>query len=93
MTLESIGLITFDAISNFKLSPLPKKVEASYFGKSVILDLGVKNPHELQVGDAFFTDTGFELSRICTPEPIEGFYPIVTEWWKNEHGYKLSLET
>jgi len=81
--LESLGLIRFDNISGFTRLRLPKLVTASYFGRSVELGLPLEEGNAIEMGKVMPTQAGLELSMVCSPKPVEGFFDYAIGQWKD----------
>ena len=81
--LQSLGLVT---ISNFgyALHRLPKLVTASYCGRSITLALANDSDNKLKEGKVLFTQSGYELARICEIVPVDGFFDYVYDIWASE---------
>ncbi len=84
--LESIGLIQFNEITNYQRIKLPKKINLSYYGQTVLLDLKKDTDNVLQIGKAMLTKIGQELAPICRSSPEPDFFEYICDKWKKE-GY------
>jgi hypothetical protein len=82
--LESIGLIQFDHLSGFKRVRLPKKGNAIYYGKPVLLEFQNEKNNELNTGKVLLTKIGQELVPICGSTSDREFYEYICERWKKE---------
>ena len=80
--LESIGLIQFGGVADFKLIGLPKRFAVSYYGKLLSLEIPEDANNELKTGKVLLTKIGQELAPICGSKPVESFYEYVKEQWK-----------
>ena len=80
--LESIGLIQFEGIADFRHLKLPKRFAVSYYGKLLYLEMPQDANNELNTGKVILTKIGQELAPICGSAPVEGFYEYVKEQWK-----------
>lgn len=81
--LESIGLIRFDLLTEFRASKLPKRLVVQYYGNR--LELRFDQPdgeNELRLGRVFLTKIGQELARVCNSAPVPGFLDHVRKEWK-----------
>ena len=58
-----------------------EKKKALYFGKSINLENHIPNKHFANVGDVSLTKSGLELSKICEPTEVKGFYEYSTKEW------------
>ena len=81
--LESIGLITFNLLSNYEIKDRKKPVIATY-GKTEIKIEFPEGKTELNLGHALFTTTGEELSRMCTFVQVQSFPEYLKEKWTAE---------
>ena len=88
--LDAIGLISFQAYSQYGRNNLPKTFLVAYFDDVICLQF----PNETNVlatGKVVFTQIGEQLSSICVVEPIEGFIDYVLTKW-TERGIKSSSQ-
>jgi hypothetical protein len=88
--LDDVGLINFDAISGFILRKLPKRIEVSYYGQLLLVELRNETDNNLNVGVVTLTNTGLELSKICGSRPVDGFFDHIVKVWTSK-GLILSL--
>jgi hypothetical protein len=84
--LESIGLIQFNEITNYQRIRLPKKINLSYYGQTILLDLKKDTDNVLQIGKVMLTKIGQELAPICRSSPEPHFFEYICDKWKKE-GY------
>ena len=82
--LESIGLIRISSAISFVLSELPKRVTASYHGRSVQLTLPKDTSNTLDVGQVIMTSSGLQLSRIVKCDPVDGFFEFIYDSWEGK---------
>ncbi len=80
--LESIGLVQFHNITGFLKQNLPKKLNVSYYGRALTLEIPQDADNTLQIGKVFLTRTGQELAPICGSKPVDGFLEYVKDQWK-----------
>lgn len=80
--LQSIGLIQFEALSEYGRIELPKRISVHYYGRQLRLDLPKEAGNELQIGHVILTKIGQELGPICNSKPVEGFWEYVEDRWK-----------
>lgn len=90
--LDDIGLISFNPISGFQLTKLPQRILASYYKIPMGIEFKKPDDNNLGIGKILFTNTGEQLSLICGPQPIDGFYDYVIESWV-KNGLILSSPT
>ena len=81
--LAAIGLIRLDAFAGFKIGHMPRVVKLSYFGTSVLVDLG-KDDSMFPLGIAVLTKIGQEFASVCNPKTVPDFLEYVREKWTNE---------
>jgi hypothetical protein len=82
--LDAIGLIRFDPANGFQFlrtSALPL-VGWYYNNQPIVITSQNNNP--IEIGKAIFTQTGRELSQVCTAEPIEAFFKYVFDYWSSK---------
>ena len=80
--LESIGLVQFERVGDFKRVNLPKTVVVHYYNKPLFLELHKESANELKTGKIRLTKIGQELAPICGSKPVDGFYDYVKDQWK-----------
>jgi len=85
--LESIGLIQLSSEGFQERFP---KHPVSYFGKE--LDLQCKHPpsYAFLTGYVQLTRVGEELMPICGATPVEGFFELMLDYWKNQYWITVS---
>ena len=84
--LESIGLIQFNAVSEYTWLKLPKKLAVSYYGTPTVLEFQYEAENQMNLGHVLFTKIGEELAPICGSQPDAEFQEYVLNKWK-EMGY------
>ena len=82
--LDNIGLITFESISGFARTMLPKTMVVEYFGSPINLEFPKDKENTLELGQALFTSVGMELSPICGSTPSNEFFDYTVEKWVRE---------
>lgn len=81
--LESIGLIHQEHHFNGYVNDnTPKRFTASYFGRSLNLDIKKQKENKIEVGQVILTKVGLELASICHTQEVDGFFDYVKEKWK-----------
>lgn len=80
--LETIELIQFERLSDFKRIGFPKRFAVYYYGTPLYLEMSADANNELKTGKVSLTKIGQELAPICGSRPVEGFYEYVKEQWK-----------
>jgi uncharacterized protein DUF2806 len=81
--LQSIGLITFSSTSSIAETDLPKEFMATYYDRTIKLEMPSNSENLLSVGEVLLTKAGFEIAPICGSRPVEGFFDFVSETWKS----------
>ena len=79
--LEGAGLIQMYATGLVRIN-IDKSFTLRYYDRLLRLTFPNEEGNTLNVGDVDFTTSGRELSAICAASPVEGFWEIVTERWK-----------
>ena len=79
--LESIGLVQFNHLSEFKRIKLPKRFSLHYYTKPLMLEMPKDADNELNIGHVLLTKVGRELAPICGSSPVEGFWDYVRDRW------------
>lgn len=84
--LESIGLITFDFLSGYILTGLPRVVTVHYYGQSILIKFGADVDNTLALGSVMMAQPGRELTLISGSVPVEGFLEFTIKHWTSK-GY------
>ena len=79
--LESIGLVQFNNLSEFRRIKLPKRFSLHYYKKPLMLEMPKDADNELNIGHVLLTKIGQELVPICGSRPVEGFWDYVRDRW------------
>jgi hypothetical protein len=79
--LNSIGLITFDNVVEFKKLGFPNKFSINYYGEFLYLTMPKDSDNELAIGKVILTKVGEELAPICVSQPIAGFIEYLKGKW------------
>jgi hypothetical protein len=82
--LDDIGLASFEGVSGFKRTGLPKRVTISYYGIFLNVELEKETDNDLEIGRVLLTKTGQQLAPICGSNPVDGFQNYVIERWINK---------
>jgi hypothetical protein len=78
--LDEIGLLTYESLSGFALTKMPKTITMNYHGQ--VLELAfAQEGAQLSVGHVLLSKVGQELASICQPVPLEGFLDFVVGEW------------
>jgi hypothetical protein len=80
---ESLGL-TKMSLDGFTIRNQPEHVVATYFGSKIKLTLSRKQQEYFDIGEVMLTHAGWELARVCTPRPVEGFLEYVLKNWEEK---------
>ncbi|HHX8554618.1 TPA: DUF2806 domain-containing protein [Vibrio alginolyticus] len=72
--LDSIGLISFESVSGYRRTHLPKQTVFFYFGLPTLFEFRKDNDNEFQLGKVLLTRAGRELVSICGANRSQGFY-------------------
>jgi hypothetical protein len=78
--LESIGLISIQAISNFARTTLSKSFLTFYYGKPIFLEIPDER-HKLNVGHAMLSSAGEQLVGVCGSKPNLLFFQHIIQRW------------
>lgn len=77
--LDTIGLISFEFTSGYRIQQFRKRTVVHYFGRPTIIEFPADHDNDLQIGKALFTQAGKELVNICGAQQNEGFYQYAVE--------------
>ena len=80
--LQSLGLIRLD-MTGVGLTVNSKKLDARYFDEKVQITLPKDKSNSLDVGTVMLTRAGYELSQVCNPEPVDGFFDFAYKKWSS----------
>ena len=86
--LDSIGLVSFDAIGTFIRSDFPKFIHVFYYGTPVTIEFPA-DKNTLQLGKVTMTRIGMELAPIAGATRSNEYFQHVLEKWGREN-YILS---
>ena len=79
--LDSIGLIQFGGVMSM-IARVPKRCRTSYYGRDLVLEMPKESDNDLEIGFAVLTQVGRELAPICRAGPVDGFWELVKDRWK-----------
>lgn len=82
--LDSIGLISFESLTGYKIGNLSQTTVAVYKNTSFVLKFQKENNNEINIGKVLLTNIGEELASICVPETITNFDQYIVEEWKKK---------
>lgn len=82
--LESLGLIQFNHMSDFRGLRLSKTFTVFYYGQPVQLVLPKDSDNELELGHVLLTRAGQQLAPVCGSKPVDGFFEYVKERWATQ---------
>jgi len=81
--LAGIGLLDFNSISAFSQRGVPELLVVSYQGRELALVFeGGAKKRSLNIGKVLLTQVGQELSSVCSPEVVDGFFEYVQKRWE-----------
>jgi hypothetical protein len=93
--LESVGLIQFNPLTNYRLVirlVIPSdRGFTQYFDQRLWLEFPQGKKTEVNTGHVFLTQAGRQLASLCEAGPVDGFIDYVKEKWKGL-GYKTEPE-
>lgn len=82
--LDAIGLISFEAVSGYVSTGLPKYGHALYYGLPTSIEFPVDANNQIEIGHALFTNTGQELAAISGSQRSQEFYEyVIGKWFKD----------
>ncbi|MBN2581979.1 MAG: DUF2806 domain-containing protein [Planctomycetes bacterium] len=84
--LDSIGLISFDAIAGTAIPKLPDAFTVFYYGEPTVLETSRRCGDQFSLGHATLTETGKELAVICGSAPDPEFQEYIRAEWRKK-GY------
>ena len=79
--LDSIGLISFESVSNYIKKGFGKHWRAFYYGQATDIEFSNDVNNKLQVGHVLLTNIGKELFPICGSSRNRDFYEYVIHKW------------
>jgi len=72
--LDSLGLISFEPVSGYKVRKLPKQFIIYYYGRLTEVECPNDGDNNIDIGKAMLTNMGKELIAISGGIPDEEFY-------------------
>lgn len=75
--LDTIGLISFEALSGYVKTGFSKHTYAFYYGRPTLIEFPADEKNQMQIGHAILTTTGKELVPVCGSVRNEEFYQYV----------------
>ena len=81
--LNSIGLINLASVGGYNRRGLPKNIRTCYHAGTI---LDIEFPSELnslEVGSVLLTQSGMDIGKLCSGEPIPGFIDYVLGVWES----------
>jgi Protein of unknown function (DUF2806) len=79
--LESIGLISFNSVTDYFRQNLPQDITVHYFGTPVCIKFSQPSGNQLPLGTVIFTQVGWQLAPISGSGPVDGFQSYVLSQW------------
>jgi hypothetical protein len=86
--LESIGLIKYEHLTGYIRKGFSQKGYISYYDEKLWVEFPNPSNNEVNIGNAIFTQTGKQLSKVCEAVPVIGFRNFIKEKWQGL-GYKV----
>ncbi len=80
--LDSIGLISFEALTGYTLGDLPKIISVFHKRRQVRITFMNDEKNILSIGLVLLTSVGGELIRICDSQNIDDFIDYVIDKWR-----------
>lgn len=84
MHLDSLGLISFDAIANYTITINTKHFNLSYYGKNISLEFVNDVNNTFTAGHVMLSNIAEELAPICGAIENAEFYEYITDKWRKE---------
>ena len=88
--LDDIGLITFNNVTGFRRTGIPKNFPVIYYGQLLVLEFPKDENNDLQIGKTLLTKIGEELAPICGSNKSDEFFQYVVEKWSGENLFPYS---
>lgn len=82
--LDTIGLISFEAMGGYARSGFLKRTVVYYFGMPMVIEFPAENNNKLSTGKVLFTNAGKQLFGICGSKNNEEYQISVLEKWVGE---------
>jgi len=79
--LDAIGLVSFESLSGYMVTKLPKKVMTVYYGMPLIIEFPNEQDNTIQTGHVLLTATGRELVSICGSSSSDEFFQYMLGKW------------
>lgn len=77
--LDTIGLISFEALSGYVRTGFGKHTYAFYYGRPTLIEFPADEKNQMQIGHAILTTTGKELVPVCGSVRNEEFYQYAVQ--------------
>lgn len=81
--LDSIGLISFEAMSGYQRLNLGKYAQLFYYGKPITLEFGAEQ-NSLELGSVLLTNIGAELANLCGSTSNDEFHLHILKIWSDK---------
>ena len=92
--LDQIGLVTvFRHSQRYARDGLPKRILASYFGESVVLEFTRDDSNQLPIGKVIFTQVGEQLAPLCVASPVPALQTATIAYWQRMGVFVLPAPT
>jgi Protein of unknown function (DUF2806) len=86
--LDSIGLISFEAVEGYVRSETPKYRTIFYYGRPLIIEFP-EDSNQFETGKVMLTSAGKQLAIVLGSKPTENYYQETVEKFVSK-GYILS---
>ena len=81
--LTTIGLISHSVLSGFEQENVASPFVIRYFDRSALIDFPSGRERTFPLGQVMFTQAGYQLARVCEPEPVPGIYEQALAHWSD----------
>ena len=82
--LNTIGLISFEALGGYARKGFAKYTHAFYYGRPTLVEFPADEKNQIATGHVLLTTTGKELVPVCGSVRNEEFYLYVVQKWSQE---------
>lgn len=91
--LDAIGLISFEAVSGYKINNDAKYLQIHYFGQPTLFECKNESANTVNIGQVIFTQAGRELVNVCGAQPNQEFREYALKKFSEQGLSALSLNT
>lgn len=89
--LDNAGLLRFNDFTGFQLKNLPKNIELSYNDNLINIEFSKDENNNLDIGKVLLSETGQQLTSICTVSFEDEILNYTIENWKKK-SLKVTLK-